>query len=124
MFTVTPISIRQARSFIREHQLNYFMNKGYEGTKYEFAYKGRKYKWFGVWNGDRMVAVQVTENPVFGSIHLVCLQKAPGVGKGVFRSIMNYFSNYTIYFEAYDKKLQKMYKGLGFEQISEFKFKK
>ena len=125
MMTVQPISVRKAHTFIRTYQLSHFMNKGYEGTKYEFCYRGKEYEWYGVFNEEgEMVAVQVTWHPIGRDIYLECLQKRPGTEKGVFKVVMDYFSEYTMHFKAYADKLQKMYKKLGFRQIDEFEFVK
>ena len=95
MFEVKPITIDQAQDLIRKYKLNYFWNKGYEGTKYEFAYKGDKYEWYGVFEEDVLVAVQVLERIDDNNLFLTSLQKIPGTGHGVFEAVMNYFSNYT-----------------------------
>ena len=124
MFEVKPITIDQAQDLIRKYKLNYFWNKGYEGTKYEFAYKGDKYEWYGVFEEDVLVAVQVLERIDDNNLFLTSLQKIPGTGHGVFEAVMNYFSNYTLQFKAYDDKLRKMYKKLGFIQSGNYDFKK
>lgn len=124
MFTVHQITKQQAQSFIRTHKLEYFYNEGYEGTKYEFSYNNDSYLWYGVFDGDQTVAVQVINVLSDTDIELMCIEKIKGIGHGVFETVMDYFSDKNLHLETFDKKLQKMYEGLGFKKIEKYKYYK
>lgn len=120
---VEKISEQTAKEFIKQNNFNLFLNSGQEGTKYEFTYRGDQYLWYGVFDNDILVAIQVIKFLEQDKIHLVCLQKIPNTPHGVFETVLNYFKDYSLILEAYHKPLQKMYESFGFTKIKGYYYK-
>ena len=120
---VEKISEQVAKEFIKQHNFNLFLNSGQEGTKYEFTYRGDQYSWYGIFDKESLVAIQVIKILEDNKIHLVALQKISTTQHGVFEAVLDYFKNYTLLLEAYYPGLQKMYENLGFTKVKGYYYK-
>ena len=128
MFNVENIDRSIAFKFIKDNNFELMMN---QNTDHPYKFWKDKYIYYGVFDNDVLVAVQIVDedfggwsyekNRIEHSCHLVAMQKIPGTKHGAFNAVLDYFEKLYkdkyIYLEVYVDKLRDMYEGLGFERI-------
>ena len=130
---IKEINRELAYKFILAHHFELMLNRVeyYQGKENLYKFWQDKYIYYGIFDNDKLVAIQIVnlnfdgwsyeKNRIKHSCHLIALQKIPNTKHGVFKVVLDYFSNLYkgkyIYLEVYVDKLKTMYESLGFKKV-------